>query len=801
MGDQPFDSKPTASLGASPPRAAFSAISTEQPGTRIAAYTLLSVLGEGGFGTVWLAEQTSPIARRVALKIIKPGMDSAIVVARFEQERQTLALMDHPNIAKVFDAGATSTGRPFFVMEYVPGEPITDYCDKRSLSVRDRLLLMARVCEAVQHAHGKGMIHRDLKPSNVLVELVDGQPMPKVIDFGIARAIQRDATERQQFTQEGMLIGTPEYMSPEQAAGMSDLDTRTDVYALGVMLYELLTGAPPFESQSLRVAALSEIQRIIRDVEPPRPSIRLSGLGPEGTTIARRRGTHVASLQRALRRELEWIPLKAMRKERERRYATAQEMAADIRRYLEGQALAAGPESRIYRARKFVGRNRIVVGASAAVLAAIVAGGVVSVHFGLSEREARLAESAAKKQAEYDAQTTKTVNTFLVERVLSSSDPDEDGAGVTVETVLDRAADALDATLGDRPEVQMRVAATLGRSFVRVGQPARGREVLMAAKALAEGKAAQAPGVADVLAEIDEYLGEALYRQADGADAVKILKDRLAALGTASNAKETLRRAALLNQLGGALKWNQPPDLDGAETAYREALSLQSSNLGAKSLDVLVSRHNLAMVELKRAQRIPADQQDARRAKLADVLALVQNVRKDTTSALGQDHPQTLAVRAEEARLLNATGKAEESERAYAETLAAMRRVLTVRHWRTLETLGNYSLVLRSLGRTEDEVRVLEEATDGYRWVRGPTSGGAQQCAIWLAAALEKTGCGQCAAQTLQRVYRDLASTPSPRPQKQKMAEAIAKVYERMGKQDFAKKWRTLADENGEQAP
>jgi eukaryotic-like serine/threonine-protein kinase len=611
--------------------------------------------------------------------------------------------------------------------------------------------------------------------------------MPKVIDFGVARAIQRDATGREQFTMEGMLIGTPEYMSPEQAAGMLDLDTRTDVYALGVMLYELLTGSAPFESRSLRAAGHAEIQRIIRDVEPPRPSARFSELGAQAAEVAKRRRTQIVSLERELRRELEWIPLKAMRKERERRYATAQEMAADIRRYLEGQALAAGPESRVYRARKFVARNRVSVGASAMVIAAIIAAAEISVRFGLSEREAR-------RRAAYEAETTKAVNGYLVDGVLTASDPDEDGPGVTVETVLERAADALNAKLGPRPEVEMRVASTLGRALVRIGRPERGSEVLTRARGLATGAAAGTPGVGDVLADIDEYLGEALYRQAQGAEAVRVLRERLAALGTGPNVDPD-RRATLLNQLGGALKWSQPPDFDGAENVYKEALTLRLAKYGPSALDVLITRHNLAMLELRRGQHIPTDQVDARRAKFNEVFEQVEDVLKDTKAAFGWDHWWTLAVRAEEARLLNLVGRTQDSERAYVETIQAMRRVLSVRHWRTLETLGNYSLVLHALGKSEEEARVLAEATEGYRWLHGPTSAGTQTCAEWLAAALERIGCGECGARELERLHADLASAGEPAPRRQKVAEEIAGIYDRLGNAELGAKWRATSRE------
>ena len=332
--------------------------SVEEIGTRIGPYELLSVLGEGGFGIVYQAEQKRPIRRHVALKVIKPGMDSKQVIARFESERQALALLDHPNIARVYDGGTTEAGIPYFAMELVRGLPITEYCDKHKLSIEERLELFRQVCEAVQHAHQKGIIHRDIKPSNILVPVRGEKPVPMIIDFGVAKAISQPLTERTLFTEQGQFIGTPEYMSPEQA-GMTieDVDTRSDIYSLGVVLYELLTGTLPFSRDELARAGFAEIQRIIRETDPPRPSTRLSSLGDEAKKIAERRRTEIAALTKRIHKELEWIPLKAMRKEPDRRYKTASELADDVRNYLNGDPLIAGPESTTYRAKKFVRKH------------------------------------------------------------------------------------------------------------------------------------------------------------------------------------------------------------------------------------------------------------------------------------------------------------------------------------------------------------------------------------------------------------------------------------------------------------
>jgi serine/threonine protein kinase len=367
-------------------------------------YRLLQRVAEGGMGVVYKAEQHSPVHRTVAVKLIKLGMDTKQVIARFESERQALAMLNHPNVAAVYDAGATDTGRPYFVMEWVPGEPITEFCDRHNYTTKHRLELFIQACDAIQHAHQKAIIHRDIKPTNLLVMLDGDKPLLKVIDFGVAKATAHRLTEQTMFTEQGQLIGTPEYMSPEQAEmNALDIDTRTDIYSLGVVLYELLTGAVPFDSTTLREAAYAQIQRIIREVDPPRPSTRLSSLGDSAVDVAKKRQTDLAALEKQLRAELEWIPLKAMRKEPGQRYQSATELADDVQNYLQQRPLVAGPRSAQYRLRAFCRRNRRPVAAVAAIALALIAGAVLStagfLHASRQRSVARQNELLARNEA------------------------------------------------------------------------------------------------------------------------------------------------------------------------------------------------------------------------------------------------------------------------------------------------------------------------------------------------------------------------------------------------------------------
>jgi len=437
---------------------------TEEVGSIIGPYRLLELIGEGGFGAVYMAEQIEPVRRRVALKIIKLGMDTRRVIARFEAERQALAMMDHPNIARVLDAGATESGRPYFVMELVSGVSITDYCDRNELSVRRRLGLFVQVCDAVEHAHQKGIIHRDIKPSNVMVTLTDGAPVPKVIDFGIAKATERRLTDETSFTGGAHMIGTPAYMSPEQIkVGNPDIDTRTDIYSLGVLLYELLTGTTPFDTEQLRRAGYAEIQRIICEEEPALPSARLSATTKEPATVARQRGTSVDGLRRLIQGDLDWIVMKSLDKERVRRYTTASELAADIERHLRTEPVLAGPPSTVYRVKKFVRRRLALVTTAAAIIAAVVGGLIFSFAMFIQTDRALEREVVARGELQ-------TVSDFLTNDLLASVYPEKAGGQeVTVRYILDAASANLDNSFEKSPLSEAAIRQALGSTYQKMG--------------------------------------------------------------------------------------------------------------------------------------------------------------------------------------------------------------------------------------------------------------------------------------------------------------------------------------------
>ncbi len=429
----------------------------QQLGSWIDRYKLVEYLGEGGMAIVYLAEQEYPVQRTVALKLIKPGMDSKRVIARFEAERQALALLNHLNIAQIYDAGTTEAGRPYFVMEYVKGLSIIEHCDHHKLTIDDRLKLFMQLCHAVHYAHQKGIIHRDIKPSNILVSIQNEQSVPKIIDFGVAKAISQPLTERTLYTEQGQLFGTPEYMSPEQAdMANEDIDTRSDIYSLGVLLYVLLTGVLPFDSATFRGGGIEHIRQVIRETDPKTPSTRLSSLGEQAKEIAETRRMEVTALAKCLHKELEWIPLKAIRKERAERYRSASELADDIDNYLKGAPLIAGPPGTVYRFKKFMRRHKALVTGTAMIIAVLVGGIIVSTHLAIKAERARTEAQA--------------VSDFLTGSVIELIDPYKVASEeITRRFLLDSISENLEQDFAGPPFAEAQIRFTLGYAYWSIG--------------------------------------------------------------------------------------------------------------------------------------------------------------------------------------------------------------------------------------------------------------------------------------------------------------------------------------------
>ena len=712
----------------------------EGPGAQIGAYTIIKAMGEGGFGVVFLAEQQRPVQRQVALKIIKAGMDTHQVVARFEQERQALAILDHPHVAKVFDAGATETGRPYFVMELCSGEPIDSYCNKHELGLAERLELFLQACAAIQHAHTKGLIHRDIKPSNVLVGTEDGKPHAKVIDFGIAKATAGRLTDMTVMTEHRQLIGTPEYMSPEQAEGSLDIDTRTDVYSLGVLLYELLTGTTPLESKHLRSAGFGDIPRIIREFEPPRPSTRISAITSAGsrdtprivTTETPSSMSSVAQT-RGFRHELDWIVMKAMEKDRARRYDSASEFAADIRRYLRNEPVLAAPPSTSYRVRKFVARHKFGVAAAAMVTVALL--------LGVTATTAALVRAVqAERLASAEAKTSSEALRFLV-GLFSVVDPSEArGNTVTAREILDKGAARIEAELGDQPQAQATLMATMGTVYRSLGLYAQSQPLLE--RAVASRRALFGggdPRVAEVLheyaalkvkqAEYDE--AERMYREA--------LAIRRAALGDEDGSvADTLHELAYVLSLKG--------DFPAGETLYREALDMRMSLTGEESAPVAETLHDLAMnlfdqgdasgaIESLRRSLAMRRQLFGRYhpdvAESLNSLALVLYVRGDLDEAtplfrealdvqkhvVGEEHPDVAMAMNNLAFVLHDNGDLEGAEETYRGVLVVQRKLLGEDHPDIAQVLNNLAAVLQDRGDPAAAERAARDSLDMYRRV------------------------------------------------------------------------------------
>jgi tetratricopeptide (TPR) repeat protein len=637
-------------------------------------YRLLEELGSGGMGVVYLAEQVEPVKRRVALKIIKLGMDTRQVVARFETERQALAVMDHPNIAKVFDAGATETGRLYFVMELARGIPITDYCDRHKLSTRERLELFVAVCQAVQHAHQKGVIHRDLKPSNILVVIQDDRPVPKIIDFGIAKATDHRLTQRTLFTEQGQLIGTPEYMSPEQAemSGL-DVDTRTDVYSLGVILYELLAGALPFDAQKLRSAGFGEIQRIIRETEPPKASTRLSTLKDTQAEIAAKRRTDPGSLVKILRGDLDWLTMKAMAKDRTRRYSTASELAADIERNLRHEPVSAGPPSAVYRIGKYVRRHKLGVAAAGVVVLAVLAG-TAGTTVGL------LRAVRAEKKAVEEAAAADRVSDFLVE-LFQVSDPSEaKGNTVTAREILDKGAAKIDRELEGQPQIRARLTGTMGtvyRSLGLYGQAGTMLEKALELKKKIYGE--DSLSVADTLHNLGIVLdSQGRYDEA-AADFRKALEIRSQKLGP-----DDPEVARSLNSLA-INYWNQEKYAE-AEPLFERSLAIKEKTLGPDHPDLANTLMNLGI--LKHTQKKYGESE----VYFKRALAILEK-------KLGPEHPDLGTILNNLAALYEDQGRREEAEPLYSRCLAIWEKALGPDHPDVGIAVHNLANLYRNQGK------------------------------------------------------------------------------------------------------
>ncbi len=694
------------------PEGAAAAV-TERPGTMLGNYKLLQKIGEGGFGMVFVAEQQSPVRRTVALKIIKLGMDTHQVIARFEAERQALAIMDHANIARVFDAGATQTGRPYFVMELVTGAPITTYCDKNNLSVPDRLELFEQVCNAVQHAHQKGIIHRDIKPSNILVGTQDLRPLVKVIDFGIAKATGGRLTEMTVFTEQRALIGTPEYMSPEQAEGSLDIDTRTDVYSLGVLLFELLTGSTPFESSKLRGAAYAEIERIIRETEPPKPSTRLSEASDTLAGVAAHRRTEPKKLGSLVRGELDWIVMKALEKDPSRRYDTAAGLGADVRRYSSGEGVAAAPPSRAYRLRKFARRNRAGVLTASMVSAALVAGlGAALWQAGVAKAAETRAEAQAKKateakdKAEASEKETAAIAAFQ-ESQLSGIDLDAMGRLIREDLLADAKAEIERATGAGRvtPEQAAAERAQFESFLFRVNLTNIARRTMdrsifeRALKTIDERFEDQPLTKARLLQTTANTLKElGLFERASAplAEAIELL---IARWGAESVPVLIARRHS-----GGLL--NLQGRLPEAEVELRAAMEGLRLILGEDNYESLAAAISLAGVL-------------GNQSKMGEAQTLIKETLDRCERVLGSDDPLTLVCVNTLARQNRTLGELEEAESGYRRAAEGFRRVFGSDYSETMTTLSNLGAVLRARGKLAEAEPLLREVLERRRRVLG----------------------------------------------------------------------------------